>query len=309
LSSFRPVLQPDPSPAEPPVKQVITIIPKAPAPPPGTQPKPTGTLKAVRQPNTSSQTTSVYTRQDTIEQLEEQLSGPNIPDPDYSSDEDQDVQRNRDLSTFKANKQTMSTSDRVPDSVGAASAGHRMTQSFAEKLPKSATNNTNNNNNTSKGQLAFGDELKAQTQKIMSKSMANQSTLESKDKSFERKGYENDDKSNDNSNSDSNNSTNVSKVRKNIREFERRSSICGDTTVPPVVPALQHKKEPTVTSANIHSNTNDSNSNSMRMSKSCFEVDCCDNSSSGKSYLVVLYFVYIIIYGNRYCEHIFTGIQ
>ncbi|CAG2181118.1 unnamed protein product, partial [Oppiella nova] len=82
---------------------------------------------------------------------------------------------------------------------------------------------------------------------------------------------------------DSNNSTNVSKVRKNIREFERRSSICGDTTVPPVVPALQHKKDPTVTSANIHSNTNDSNSNSMRMSKSCFEVDCCDNSSSGVS--------------------------
>ncbi|CAG2120330.1 unnamed protein product, partial [Medioppia subpectinata] len=93
-------------------------------------------------------------------------------------------------------------------------------------------------------------------------------------------------KSNDNSLSDSNSGTNVSKVRKNIREFERRSSICGDTIVPPVVPVVGPVVQPKKDSltASTHNNSNTTNdSNSMRMSKSCFEVDCCDNSSSGVS--------------------------
>ncbi|CAG2121945.1 unnamed protein product, partial [Medioppia subpectinata] len=240
LSSFRPAPDPaaEPQPPPPPKPQVTGAAPKAPAPPPGSQPKQTVPMKPVKQPNTSSQTTSLYTRQDTIEKLEEQLSGankPHIPEPDYDSDEDQDIQRNRDMSTFKANNQTMSA-DTSGSPAAANASGGRMTQSFAEKLPKSATNSAATTGAT--GQvLAFGDELRAQTERIKSKSMANQSTNESIERSVggdSRKGSDaNDNKSNDNSLSDSNSGTNVSKVRKNIREFERRSSICGDTIVPP----------------------------------------------------------------------------
>ncbi|XP_054160234.1 protein shank-like isoform X2 [Oppia nitens] len=304
LSSFRPVVKQDdikpsnddtvqPKPPTKPLKN------KAPAPPPGAQP--IGPMKSVKQPNTSSTTTSVYTRQDTIEQLDEKLSQPQIPDPDYSTDEEHEVKQNRDMSTFRANNLKVRTNDKVDNQSIATSAGQRATQSFAEKLPKSAINSTTT---TNKPQLAFGDELKAKTEKIMSKSMAVQSVKEettlTKSYTLDRKGSE--PKESDNSNSDSNN---ISKVRKNIREFERRSSICGETVIPSMQSSMttsmtttmtttmttaSHHKRDIVDNSNVNNNNNNNNTvsdnsanNSIRMSKSCFEVDCCDNSSSGVS--------------------------
>jgi hypothetical protein len=242
-------------------QQSITIVPKAPAPPPGSQPK-SGSMKPVRHPSTSSTTQSLYTRQETIETLEEQLQTPHIPEPDYSTSEDEDMNVNRDLSTFRAKTNNTNTSANTTSS----SVPTRMTQSFVENLPKSSSSAPKSYSTLErKPQLVSAEELKAQSEKIMSKSLMNQELAKESTKLLEQS----DEQVIDENDSTSDGNMSVSKVRKNIREFERRSSVCGDPTVVTPTMNVPVKKE-----------TNNNN-NQMRTSKSCFEVDCCDNSSSG----------------------------
>ena len=272
LSSFRPVdSQPNPTPNTV-EKSVKSVKPKAPAPPPGSQ------LKPVKQPNTrqDASRTSVYTRQDTIEGVA-QDPNPHIPEPDYWSEEDQDIERNIDLSTFKVNK-TEDQTKRSDESQDPKSESNRMTQSFSENRTKNVANSaavkqTTGTTVDNKPQLVSKEELRAQTQKIMSKSMSNTNERQSNNSNKSEKTVENCETTDSISES-------ISKVRKNIREFERRSSACFETTsgVPAVV-SIVMKKEANVT--NSCNNSNNNNNNSIRVSKSCFEVDCCDNSSSG----------------------------
>lgn len=151
-----------------------------------------------------------------------------------------------------------------------------MSKSFAEDLKSTLKQTTIERKN----KLVSAEELKAQSDKIMSKSLSN--TIDNNKETVVR----NLDKSDVNSEqSDSS----VSKVRKNIREFERRSSVCGESTVLTVQSVI--KKENNLINCNINNNnnnTNNSNNNSIRMSKSCFEVDCCDNSSSGNRLPLIL---------------------
>lgn len=266
LSSFRPVGQqqsPNAPNSErsgpPPTKG------KAPAPPPDSQ------LKAARQPSTRTDKTSVYTRQDTAE-AEQELSAPHIPDPDYWSDEDQDVERNTDLSTFRRGEDRQRSESgselKTPKQLSESSA--RAGQP-ARCAPNSAAKPTND----AKPQLVSKEELRAQTQKIMSKSMNNTVDRQSNNIDKSEKPVPTSDQTDD-----SDGAQNISKVRKNIREFERRSSICSEAGVPAVV-SIVMKKETCGQTGSGAANSNNSNNQSIRMSKSCFEVDCCDNSSSG----------------------------
>jgi len=78
-----------------------------------------------------------------------------------------------------------------------------------------------------------------------------------------------------------------SNVRKSIIEFERRSSISGvgiessslaTKNAPPIASSASSAQKASASAA-----AQSNQQQQMRMSKSCFEVDVCDNSSSGVS--------------------------
>ena len=197
---------------------------------------------------------------------EKELSAPHIPEPDYWSDEDQDVERNTDLSTFRANEERPKP-EITPESKPAPK------QSDTGK-PNKVLHNANKGHapppppqpEAKPPQIVSKEELLSQTQKIMSKSVI--SSAVGRQPTTGEKSVANEQSESEDSN--------ISKVKKNIREFERRSSICSDGTIVPQVVAITTKKE-------VNQSSGGQNSQNIRMSKSCFEVDVCDNSSSGLS--------------------------
>ncbi|RWS25465.1 hypothetical protein B4U80_13075 [Leptotrombidium deliense] len=287
LSSFKPPPAPpsDTDSAETTPKAVRTSVDSAKQQ--SAQQQPAGILRKVKHPNTKGTTPSLYSRQDTMESLDDEpiLQQPFIPDPDYSStDDDADTPTNassRDMSTFKAtttNNVSSAMTQSFPGATVVDQMSHRTSiqnQQSVKSLTCDKTGDTNDKKTTVKVQngsaaaeIAMSiKQLAASPSKLKKvidteKSFKTEETLECKMQDMSLKQS----------------SEPVNKVKESIQIFERRSSLSSENGSISA-PITKPKKE--MTTSQIAANN--AAANNLRMSKSCFEVDCCDNSSSGVS--------------------------
>ncbi|RWS16711.1 ankyrin repeat domain containing protein 35-like protein [Dinothrombium tinctorium] len=239
-----------------------------------TQPQQTGILRKVKHPNTRGTTPSLYARQDTIESLDDEpiLQQPFIPEPDYSStDDDADTPTNvssRDLSTFKSTT-AIPVSATMTQSFPGANNGNssKPCESLAKKNGESVKAKSKTQVQIESSDMAINIKQLLSSPSKPKTSVDEKLTFEKKSES--KRIFE-----------DKTPSEPINKVKESIQIFERRSSLSSDSGS--VSASVTKPKKDSQTSIQTESNSA-ANANNLRMSKSCFEVDCCDNSSSGVS--------------------------
>uniref|UniRef100_T1JX76 PDZ domain-containing protein n=1 Tax=Tetranychus urticae TaxID=32264 RepID=T1JX76_TETUR len=226
----------------------------------------------------------------------ESLNGnqPYIPEPDYSSSEDDgNTPTNvsgRDLSTFKG------TTNSLPKS-----RNNRMASSYHESVVNSKESEPSAMS-TSTSVLEPGREKEFDVQlraKVAAIAVASsKGSLDQRSNQSEEirviKSTRKDERGTISEPLVKPKGDHINKVKESIAVFERRSSLTGEgvgTSAAIAAVQASNSSSSTLTRPKKDDNTNlessgsvsSSAANALRVSKSCFEVDICDNSSSGVS--------------------------
>ncbi|KAI1294807.1 hypothetical protein HDE_05700 [Halotydeus destructor] len=251
-------------------------------PPPPQQPAPTLTnLRPGKGLKSSLVTSSVYSGQESIDLLDDELSDkmaakkavkPFIPEPDYSSEEESERHDGpkRDLSTFRA---PVVAGTQLPEKqIAQAEVALEKPDIVASSMTArkaSMDSNMSLTSSSSSTQSTAKEQLKAAEKSSDDSSSSSGSQSLPPPPSFPPPVPQ--------ATGDSLLSEGVNKVKATIRELERRSSLTGSDAVP-ASSTLRPQKKPLAECASSSSASSSSSSAALRMSRSCFEVDCMDSN-------------------------------